>query len=924
MKKLSHLLLGIGTYSLIIFLFTAYDHDKTHIEINHVMTAKFLERVSQTSFASGKFKNYTFNWSNSSAPSLSGPALDNDHYLSYSEANEPSKSMNPISWISQGGWMEDNPWATAAIRHFYDPLAIDDGKKYLTDRSSRWETIVSPVSSYYTYDAETWAYDHPDNKYSWKKAKEYFIKALREENQSKKNEYMALAYRSLGQVLHLVADMGCPPHVRNDSHPPNFYASDALSEGMQLIKVMGDPDPYEDLVKNLSVQSLVNNNSPNSNLATQFSSSNSFKNIFEKMAYFTNQRIVTNQTIATLHYKQIIRPDNPYPQPTISEAEYNSGDFTYYKYYDGQKIKMCKDKTPLLFGTKFGRGMPFVDFDCVKSQASLLMPNIAEAGINVIRLFVPSLKIEVTKALADSGGIVRGKISYTLPSANDEYSGLFDLSNIYNGPVKLKVNSSEVNVNASASKNNFEIKLNNALSNLKKGDKAEVTIEIGGIVIKSDQAEFTGNKPEIISIDPSSIKVNETMTINGKYFGNSSTAGKVYFNSLAASEIVSWNDTKINVKVPNDAQSGYVYVKVNQDESNKVSFTIINDNPVINSIVPSTAKIGDEVKISGDNFGDSKQNGYVNFTGAIASSSDIISWSKKEIIVKVPQGTQTGDVFVFVNSIKSNGYLFTLEIPKDVPKITSFYPEGFIFNVNQVVTIYGEKFGYDKNKIKIDLNGFILKDDVIQTSTSSYIIFIVPAGAKSGPLKVIVDGVSSNSVDVKIRYFYYKMSNNTVDPALGAVNGENDNVKYSRDLQENSAQIYFEQKSTTSSPGSYSIKMWWDKPPQMFYSHDTTSLKFSGELLSFTGSVNPSMSMGVYVDRLRDEGDYSQSTLVSFGINKNDTKKEMKLKLSNLRSLTTVTPNKKIVLKIFMQPLAMTYLGQYYYKYYYDLYEEFQ
>lgn len=924
MKKVFQLISGIITYALIVLIFSAYDHEKTHLEINHIITVKFLERYTQLSFGDGKFKYFTFNWNNSSAPNLNGPALDKDYYLSYTSANEPIKSLNPISWITQGGWMEDNPWATAAVRHFYDPLAIDNGKKYLSDRSSLWESLLSPVSSLLTIDAETWVYDHPDNKYSFKKAKEYLINALKETNTAKKNEYMALAYRSLGQVLHLIADMGCPPHVRNDSHPPNFYASDALAEGLNLIKVMGDPDPYEELVKTLSIQSLVESSNPNSNLAFQFSKAESFKEIFEKLAYLTNQRLVTNQTISTTYYKQTIRPDNPYPQPIISENDYNKSDYIYYKNYDGINVKMCKDKTPILFGTTYGRGKPYVDFDCVKSQAMMIMPNIVEAGVNVIRQFIPSLKIEITQAVTDSGGIVRGKISYTIPSLNDEYAGMLELSNIYNGPVKLKINSNEINVTANAVKNNFEIKLNGSFSSLKKGDKAEVYIDLGGITLKSDSKEFIGNLPQINSINPTSAKVNDIITINGKYFGSSSTVGKVYFNSIVATDVVSWSDLKIEVKVPTNAQTGYVYVKVNNDESNKVNFTLLDNKPIINSITPSTAKVGDIIKISGDNFGDNKTNGSIVFTGAVASSTDIISWNNKEIQVKVPVNTQTGDIYIIVNSVKSNVFLFTLEIPKDVPKITSLSPADGIFKVNQSVYIYGEKFGTDKNKVKIELNGFLLSQSVIQIVNGNYINFKVPDGAKSGKLKVIVDGVESNSVDVKIKYYYYLLNNVVYNPPIGVVVSEPTgySTRSVKTIEENSITIFVETKPGTQNPYNYTLKIYWDKLKNKFYSHDTSSIKISGEIISLT-KLDPTYNVINTASNIYIERDGSTYNLASFGLSDGKSKQEISIRYSSFNSITSSTPASKVTLRNFISSVSQV-IGNINVYYNFDLYEEFQ
>ncbi|MCX6224566.1 MAG: hypothetical protein NTV01_07405 [Bacteroidia bacterium] len=178
----------------------------------------------------------------------------------------------------------------------------------------------------------------------------------------------------------------------------------------------------------------------------------------------------------------------------MTEDQYNKSEYSYYQSYDNVRVKMCKDKVPVpyswLFGADSTRGRPYLDYECVESIAAALYPNIAEAGANAIRLFVPSLKMEITEAKLDSGGIVRGKVSYTIPSFDDEYSGLFDLDNVYNGPVSLFINNTDTKIKVNAKKNYFEFRLDGKIQNLKKEDVAVAKLDLGGIVLKSDEKMF--------------------------------------------------------------------------------------------------------------------------------------------------------------------------------------------------------------------------------------------------------------------------------------------------------------------------------------------------------------------------------------------------------------------------------------------------
>jgi hypothetical protein len=257
MKKIINISAGFVLYIVCAILFMGYGHTETHPMLNDIIVLKFLEKVSQSSFPDkDKFKNYEFNWNNTEQPNLTGPAINKDFYLWYSASDEVDKTFTPMKWISEGGWMEDEPWGPASICHFYDPVGLDNGKKYLTDCSGilEREPILNALKVYNSRDALTWAKSDPDHQYNWVNGKKFIIEALKEKDTEKRKRLMAQAYRCLGHVMHLVCDMGCTPHVRNDSHPPNFFLPVSIVyDHIIYWKVIGDPDPYEDLCKKIDV-----------------------------------------------------------------------------------------------------------------------------------------------------------------------------------------------------------------------------------------------------------------------------------------------------------------------------------------------------------------------------------------------------------------------------------------------------------------------------------------------------------------------------------------------------------------------------------------------------------------------------------------------------------------------------------------------
>ncbi len=512
MKKVLNILLGIVAYVIGTFLFMGYGHKETHVPLNKAIGERFLELVKTNDLNDKqKFKYYEFNWDGSNSPNLPGMAYDGESYLL--KPSEVEQKWWPMKWIAEAGWMEDEPWGPASICHFYDPLGIDHGKTYITDNSGLIEYKASDLKELLTRDAKSWA-TGSENSYGWIVAKANLAKAFRDPLPSQKVADMALAYRCLGQSLHLVSDMGCPPHVRNDSHPPNFYFT--------ILKVMGDPDPYEDICKTLDVSVLAKATVPNGTLKNKFSILTKYADIFEAMALFTNTRFFSGQTIVTDVSVPPVRPFNPYPSPVMTQNDYDYSEFTYYATYEGNvTVKMCKDKVVLksLWGQSKDstRGFPYLDAECVESMASAIVPNVVEAGANVIRLFVPSLKMDISVAKVDSGGIVRGKVAYALPNVEEEYKGLLTLDDLYNGPVSLFINGTDTKITATAVKNNFEFKLAGKISNLKKDDVATVKLDVGGIVLKSADVKLIDSKigSNTVTLGTATLKLLPAATSTG-------------------------------------------------------------------------------------------------------------------------------------------------------------------------------------------------------------------------------------------------------------------------------------------------------------------------------------------------------------------------------------------------------------------------
>jgi hypothetical protein len=143
------------------------------------------------------------------------------------DAAQTTMSWKFAKWLIEGGFTADEPERFMSLRHFYNPVT-SLGPTYLTDipAGTGWAMMGSNPE----IDAVTWATSNPDNQYNWTRGKEYLAAAMRASTPADAQRNYAAAWRSLGETMHLVADMSVPAHVRNDSHPGDWRGAAILDD----------------------------------------------------------------------------------------------------------------------------------------------------------------------------------------------------------------------------------------------------------------------------------------------------------------------------------------------------------------------------------------------------------------------------------------------------------------------------------------------------------------------------------------------------------------------------------------------------------------------------------------------------------------------------------------------------------------------
>lgn len=361
MKKL----LAIIIISLFFTSFAySYDNKTAHREFNKYILSKFIEDYKKWP----EFKDYTFllNFT-----TLKGPAITKSGWWSPTTTNE---SYTVDKWITEGGYSADEPEVPAAYRHFYDPIA-NDGKTYLTDLNKALALFNPQI------DAINWHFIGNDptnpNEWTWILGKDYMVKAMQSSVEPERNEYLAKAFRCLGEVLHNTADMGCPPHVRNDAHG-----------GMGL----GGPDAYESTF-NPNLITTHYKNQIGQTYKTIFEEAKTAMDINIELAKFTNKYFFSDETISGKGVETYTSRNGKkdYPKPKLDKLTYETDEFNYYSIMpSGKKIEMCNDQSLLLgYLTQNFRSYPRVTTKNASSQATELIPMIVEAGKQIVRRFFP-------------------------------------------------------------------------------------------------------------------------------------------------------------------------------------------------------------------------------------------------------------------------------------------------------------------------------------------------------------------------------------------------------------------------------------------------------------------------------------------------------------------------------------------------------
>ncbi|MGP1445844.1 MAG: transglutaminase domain-containing protein [Treponema sp.] len=206
-------------------------------------------------------------------------------------------------------------------------------------------------------------------------------------------------------------------------------------------------------------------------------------------------------------------------------------------------------------------------------------------------------------------------------------------------------------------------------------------------------SRFAIRSNTIAAVSPQVTAPGEVITIVGKDFGNQSIHSWLMIgnNKLRSDRCIEWTDTKIIFEAPETLSEDLLSVVAKNRQGNTVmlvnrqllpinSKNEVNESiPVIDVLDTDSANVGELISIHGKNFGHTRNNSVVLFTGMqntvhIQTAEQVLTgaecneadfdyefWSDRELRIRVPDAADTGNIVVITEAGMSNPAAFRLK-----------------------------------------------------------------------------------------------------------------------------------------------------------------------------------------------------------------------------------------------------------------------
>jgi hypothetical protein len=360
------------------------------------------------------------------------------------------------------------------------------------------------------------------------------------------------------------------------------------------------------------------------------------------------------------------------------------------------------------------------------------------------------------------------------------------------------------------------------------GDGSIVVENINGKATSKDLFKYIvpePTAPTITNFTPTVAKAGGTITITGTNF-SIATPNIVTLNGNNAI-VQSATNTSIVITIPTGTGTGSLVVtNINGSATAGSTFSYALLPPIITTFSPTSAKIGDVVTITGENFTTTTPN-VVTING---NSAVVQSVTATTITILVPNGSGSGVVKVTnINGEATASVNFNYALLP--PTISGFSP--MAGKAGDLININGTNFTTaTPNTVKINGN-----TAVVQSVTSTSITVAVPNNASSGLISVSNSNGSATSAD---NFTFVDNTNSVALPKSAYfVRYSNENVTGKFDYNGNKlSSITFTESLTSRKNSKTTYSYFGDLITKIYYTTDDSfdyldeTFEYNGNLLS--------------------------------------------------------------------------------------------
>ena len=277
-----------------------------------------------------------------------------------------------------------------------------------------------------------------------------------------------------------------------------------------------------------------------------------------------------------------------------------------------------------------------------------------------------------------------------------------------------------------------------------------------------DTGKQEAKAPVLTKIQPSSGYAGDVATITGENFSAKAADNKVVVGTAEA-EVKEATATTLKIVLPENPEGAAKIAVTVGGKSSKEDITFTYLKLVlpmtVSGIAPAEAKIGDEVVISGENFGTDPSAVTVLFGEAVAEIKTI---TETAITVVVPEGNGDVAVLVLKGDETSDPQMFTYVFDREVV-VSAVSP--VMVTKGDEITVEGTGFTDDVADVTVLVGE---TEATVTVSGEDGIKFDVPAGLanlEDYTLTIKVEGAAPVEVAQKVRY--YEVAKYKVDCVLG-------------------------------------------------------------------------------------------------------------------------------------------------------------